>query len=77
MKFIFLSGGLTGFVTAIIAGWSADRAPDVILRDSMIGCLVGAVLFRWLWFVALRGMRETAVARQHAAEANAETKKKG
>jgi hypothetical protein len=76
MKFIFLSGGLTGFLTAIIAGWSTDRAPDVILRDAMMGCLVGAILFRWLWFVALRGMRETIVARQHAAEATAEAKKK-
>jgi hypothetical protein len=76
MKFIFLLGGLTGFVTAIVAGWSADRAPDAILFDAMVGCLVGAVLFRWLWVVALRGMRETAVVRQQAAEAKPEAKKK-
>jgi hypothetical protein len=76
MKFIFLTGGLIGFVTAVVAGWSADRAADAILLDGMIGCLVGAVLFRWLWSVVLRGMRETVVARQRAAEAAAEAKKK-
>jgi hypothetical protein len=76
MKFIFLTGGMIGFVTATVAGWSADRSPDVILRDAMIGCVVGAVLFRWLWTVALRGIRETLVARQHAAAADAEAKKK-
>jgi hypothetical protein len=76
MKFIFLSGGLTGFLTAIVAGWSAERSPDAILLNAMVGCVVGALLFRWLWYIALRGMRETVLARQRAAEATVETKKK-
>lgn len=76
MKFIFLTGGLTGFLTAAIAGWSADCAADTILLHAMIGCVFGAVLFRWFWSVALRGMRETVLARQRAAETAADAKKK-
>lgn len=75
MRFIFLVGGLTGFLTAVVAGWSADRAPDRILLNAMFGCIVGAFLFRWLWSVLLRGMNETFVTRQRAAAAAAETKR--
>ena len=28
MKFVFLAGGLAGFLCAGISGWLADRAPD-------------------------------------------------
>ena len=31
MKFIFLAGGLAGFLCAGIAGWAADRAPERVL----------------------------------------------
>jgi hypothetical protein len=67
MKFIFLVGGFTGFLTAAAAGWAADRTSDAILLDAMLGSVAGALLFRWFWSVVLRGMRETFVARQRAA----------
>jgi hypothetical protein len=76
MKSIFLAGGTTGFLVAAIAGWGADRAPGSILLDAMFGAIIGAYLFRWFWSVLLRGMRETYVARQRAAETAAEPKKK-
>jgi hypothetical protein len=66
MKFIFLAGGLAGFLCAAIAGWAADRAPERILLDASLGCLVGALLFRWFWTVLVRGIRETILQR-HAA----------
>lgn len=76
MKSIFLAGGTTGFLVATLSGWEADRAPGSILLDSMFGAIIGAYLFRWFWSVLLRGMRETYVARQQAAEKEPEPKKK-
>jgi hypothetical protein len=67
MRFIFLSGGTLGFSLAAITGWLADRPADRVLLDSALGCLVGALLFRWFWTVLLRGIRETIVSRQKAA----------
>ncbi len=47
-----------------------------MLLDAMVGAVIGALLFRWFWTVALGGMRETIVERQRAAEKAAEPKKK-
>jgi hypothetical protein len=74
MRFVFLLGGLFGFALAGAASWQADCTPGRIFLDASLGCLVGALLFRWLWTVLLRGLRETFVARQRAvlaAEAKA------
>lgn len=76
MKFVFLIGGITGFLVATVAGWAADRAADSILLDAMMGAILGAYLFRWFWSVLLRGMRETYVARQRAAVLATDPKKK-
>ena len=71
MKFVFLAGGLAGFVSAAVAGLLADRAADRIFLDAAIGCLVGALLFRWFWTVLVRGIRETILIRHAAAAAAA------
>ena len=76
MRFIFLLGGTVGFILAAGTGWLSDRAPDRILLDGATGCLVGALLFRWLWTILLRGLRETLVARHVAATAAAAGKAK-
>jgi hypothetical protein len=67
MKFIFLAGGVAGFALAAATGLYFGRPPDRILLDAATGCLVGALLFRWLWSVFLRGFRETYLANQQAA----------
>lgn len=67
MKFAFLAGGFAGFALAALAGFSADRDADLILRDAAIGCLIGAVLFRWFWSMMLKALFETATARRAAA----------
>ena len=68
MKFVFLLGGLAGFLTgagtAFFSGLSADR----LLLDGSVGCLIGALLFRWFWTVLVSGLRETLLNR-HAASA--------
>lgn len=69
MKFIFFIGGLSGFALAAFAGWWAERAPDRILLDAALGCLVGALLFRWFWNILVGGIRETILARNAAAMA--------
>ncbi len=71
MKFVFLSGGLTGFTLGLVASWLLDHAPDRVLLDASVGCLVGAVLFRWFWTIVLAGLRDTVVARHRATVAAA------
>jgi hypothetical protein len=67
MKFVFLAGGFAGFALAAAAGWSADRAADRILFDAALGCLAGALLFRWFWTILVGGIRETLLARHAEA----------
>lgn len=71
MKFVFLAGGLTGFLAAAITGFATGRPADRILLDGALGCLAGALLFRWFWTVLVRGIRETILARHAAATAAA------
>ena len=75
MRFIFLVGGVTGFVLAGASSWWADCGAGRVFLDAACGCLVGALLFRWLWTVLIQGFSETLTARQQAASA-AEAKAK-
>jgi len=67
MKFVFLSGGLLGFVTGLLTSWLLDHAADRVFLDASVGCLVGAVLLRWFWTVVLAGLRDTVVSRYRAS----------
>lgn len=67
MKFVFLSGGLLGFVTGLLTSWQLDHAADRVFLDASVGCLAGALLFRWFWTVVLAGLRDTVVARYRAS----------
>jgi formate/nitrite transporter FocA (FNT family) len=69
MKLMFLTGGFVGFALTALTGVIADRDLNLVLRDSAIGCLIGALLFRWFWSVLVGTMRETVAikARQAAA----------
>jgi hypothetical protein len=76
MRFVFISGGLTGFLLAAGASYSADSSAGRVFLDGALGCLAGAVLFRWLWTVLLGGLRETLVTRHEAALAAESAKPK-
>ena len=67
MRFIFLSGGAAGFTLTAAASLWAGHEPDRVFFDGAVGCLVGALLFRWFWTILVRGIRETILAR-HAAK---------
>lgn len=69
MRFIFLVGGMFGFLVAGFSSWWADCSAGRIFLDSACGCLTGALLFRWFWSVLVQGFRETLEARQKAAVA--------
>lgn len=71
MKFIFLSGGVAGFLTGGLTSLSSDHSPQRTLLDAAIGCLLGAILFRWFWSILVGGIRETLVLRRVAADAEA------
>jgi hypothetical protein len=71
MRFVFLFGGVLGSTVAATTSWLAERGPDRVLLDAAVGCLAGALLFRWFWTVLLRGLRETILIRQKAAAAAA------
>ncbi len=74
MKFIFLIGGVSGFLMAAITSYVAQNAPDRIFLNGAVGCLAGALLFRWFWTVLVRGIRETILTRHAAATAASATK---
>jgi hypothetical protein len=67
MKFIFLLGGLAGFLAAGTGSFYARHQPDRVFFDAAVGCLAGALLFRWFWAVLVRSIRETILARNAAA----------
>ncbi len=67
MKFIFLAGGFVGFSLTALAGLGAGRDAALVLRDAAIGCLVGALLFRWFWSVVVKALAETV--ERHRREA--------
>lgn len=69
MKFVFLAGGFAGFLITGGASFWAGHAPGRVLFDASVGCLVGALLFRWFWTVLVRAIRETIIARNAAATA--------
>jgi hypothetical protein len=69
VKFVFLAGGLAGFLTASVGSFWAGHGPDRIFFDGAVGCLAGALLFRWFWTVLVRGIRETILSRQAATTA--------
>ncbi len=71
MKFAFLISGAIGFALAALAGFSADRPVDLVLRDAAVACLITALAGRWFWQVVDRAFSETVVARKAAAEAAA------
>jgi hypothetical protein len=73
MKFVFLLGGVAGFILAAGTDFLADRSADRMLLDGAVGCLAGAILFRWFWTVLVRSIRETILARHAAASAPAPT----
>ncbi|MEY2878938.1 MAG: hypothetical protein RLZZ15_1318 [Verrucomicrobiota bacterium] len=75
MKFVFLLGGFAGFTLTALAGYLADHGADRVFFDAAVGCLCGALLFRWFWTVLVRGMREVMVQRHAAAAATATPKK--
>ena len=71
MKFVFLAGGFAGFLFTGGASYWAGHQSDRILLDGAVGCLAGALLFRWFWTVLVRGIRETILQRHAAATAAA------
>ncbi len=73
MKFVFLAGGFAGFLIAGGGSLWAGHQPDRALFDAAVGCLAGALLFRWFWTVLVGGIRETILARQAVAAAAAAT----
>ena len=76
MKFVFLAGGFAGFSVAAGSSYWVGHEPDRVFLDGAVGCLVGALLFRWFWTVLVQGIRQTILARQAAAAATAAAAKK-
>ncbi len=62
MKFFLLSGGFIGFVLSYSASWNAGNAPASVLRDAVVGCLAGALLFRGLHVVLMLTLRSHVAA---------------
>jgi len=75
MRSFFLLGGFVGFCVAAFSGMAAGHPGDRLLLDGSVGCLVGAMLFRFFWSQLVRVLTDTVrakrVARAAAEEAAA------
>lgn len=69
MKYVVLSSGAFGFLLVAVAGFTAERPVDLVLRDAALACLATAFLGRWFWGVLDRAFAETVATRRAAAEA--------
>jgi hypothetical protein len=69
MKYIFLLGGFAGFTLTAAASYFAGHAADRVFLDAAVGCLCGALLFRWFWTIVVNGMREVILQRHAASTA--------
>ena len=69
MRSIFLLGGFVGFLVGAGSALQAGRAGDRILLDGAVGCLAGAILFRWFWSILVRALTETVKAKRAEREA--------
>lgn len=69
MKFVFLAGGFVGFALAGATGLFAGRDAGLVLRDAAVGCLAGALLFRWFWSVVIKALTDTVERRREEAKA--------
>lgn len=67
MKFAFLSGGFLGFALVAVAGLTAGRSADLVLRDAALACLVGALVVRWFWSVVIRAFADAIAQRRREA----------
>ena len=47
MRFFITIGGSSGFALALASSFHAGNPPAFALHDGAIGCLVGALLFRY------------------------------
>jgi hypothetical protein len=70
MRFVFLAGGFAGFLLTGGCSLYAGHEGNRVFLDAAVGCLCGAILFRWFWTVLLHGVRDS---RAHAAAAAAAT----
>jgi hypothetical protein len=73
MKFMLLIGGSLGFALVFFGGWIVGREPLLSVIQASFGCLVGAVLFRWLGSTFARSVRTMLLEREAASRARPET----
>lgn len=73
MKYLLLIGGLLGFSLVFIAGSMAGRDPLSAVIEGSIGCLVAAMLFRWLGNIYEKSIRTVVRERETAARLQTET----
>jgi hypothetical protein len=73
MKFFLLFGGFLGFLLSYTASWNAGNAPAQALRDGVIGCLAGSLLFRGLHVVLMITLRSHVTAQISRQRTAAET----
>ncbi len=73
MRFVFLAGGFAGFLITGGCSFYAGHEGNRIFFDAAVGCMCGALLFRWFWTVLLHGVRDSQLSRAHSAAAAATT----
>jgi hypothetical protein len=73
MKYMLLIGGLLGFSLVFVAGWMAGRDALTAVIEGSIGCVVAAMLFRWLGRIYQQSVRAVVREREAASHVTPET----
>jgi hypothetical protein len=74
MQFIVLLFGALGFSLVMVAGFTAGRQPDLVLRDAALACLAAAFVGRWFGTVLDHAFTQTLEAARAEQLAAAERK---
>jgi hypothetical protein len=77
MQFIVLLFGALGFSLVMVAGFSAGRQPDLVLRDAALGCLAAAIVGKWFGHVIDQAFAQTLAATRAEQQAAVEKKESG
>ncbi|HCJ12051.1 MAG: hypothetical protein A2Y14_02040 [Verrucomicrobia bacterium GWF2_51_19] len=63
-KYFLVLGGFLGFILTFIVSFSVDNDIVTVVRNSTIGCIVGAVLTRFLEMIFWSAVRSSSARKQ-------------
>ena len=69
MRLFLLIGGFGGFLLALGASFHAGNEAIYALRDGAVGCVIGAMILRGMYFVVMSNLRSRIIEQSLANKA--------